>query len=185
MQIDPQDYLDLVEQTGKLLFVDIESTGLKGDYNTVLVVSIKPFGKKPYSFSVSQVGKDASVVRKAKETLEDAGCWVTYYGKGFDIPMMNTRLLRHGVDPIEKRPHLDLYFTLKSNLLTGRRSQSHLLSWLKTPEQKMGVSADTWAEMSASFNENMPIMIKRCESDVAGLEALYKKTRHLVREITR
>jgi hypothetical protein len=185
MQIDPQEYLDLVEQTGKLIFVDIESTGLKGDYNTVLVVSIKPYGKKPFSFSVPKVSRDYKVVRDAKDALEMAGAWVTYYGKGFDIPMLNTRLLRHGLNPIEKRPHLDMYFTLKSNILTGRKSQSHLLSWLGTPEQKMSVSADTWADMSASFERNMPIMIRRCESDVAGLEALYRKTRHLVREITR
>ena len=185
MQIEPQVFLDLVEEGDKLAFIDIESTGLKGDYNSILVVSVKPYGKLPYSFSVSQPGNDQKVVREAKEELEQYECWVTYYGKGFDIPMLNTRLLKWGLDPIDKRPHVDMYYTLKSNILTGRRSQSHLLSWLHTPEQKMSVSADTWSEMAVNPKKNMPIMIKRCESDTTGLEALYRKTRHLIRDITR
>jgi uncharacterized protein YprB with RNaseH-like and TPR domain len=185
MQIDVQRALDLFEKSGSLLFVDIEATGLKGDYNSVLVVSLKPYGRKAESFHVSSVGKDASVLRRAKAAMEQADCWVTYYGKGFDIPMLNTRMLRHGILPIERRHHLDMYYMLKSNTLTGRRSQGHLLSWLKLPEQKMSVSASDWSDMPHKTQELMPTMIRRCESDVRGLEALYKTTRHLIKDITR
>lgn len=183
MQIEPQRYLDLVEKNGSLLFVDIEASGLKGDYNSTLVVSTKVFGRKPQSCHIKEVGRDAAVVRAAKEVLESVDCWVTYYGKGFDIPFLNTRLLRHGILPIEKRHHVDMYYTLKSNILTGRRSQGHLLSWLKLPEQKMGVSASDWSDMPHKTKELMPTMVRRCESDVRGLEALYKSTRHLIKDI--
>jgi len=40
-----------------------------------------------------------------------------------------------------------------------------------------------WAQMPGDVGKHMPVMVKRCESDVAGLEALYKRTRHLVRSI--
>lgn len=183
MNLEPKDFLRLVEKAKTLVFFDIEATGLKGDYNSILVVSVKPYGLKPESFSVLQVGNDKRVVREAKERLEAADCWVGYYSKGFDIPMLNTRLLRWGLPPIEKRPHLDLYFTLKSNILTGRRSQAHLLRWLGTAEQKMDVGADVWAEMGLDFNKNIKTMIQRCESDTAGLEGLYNATKHLVREL--
>ena len=185
MQLDAQEYLDLTEGAGKLAFLDIEATGLRGDYNSILCVSIKPFGKKPYTFAVKQPGNDQKVVREAKEALEEYGCWCGYYSKGFDVPMLNTRLLKWGVDPIEKRPHIDLYFTLKANLLTARRSQGHLLSWLETPEEKMTVSAELWNRIIEDLEGTMPVMIKRCESDTAGLEALYRRTRHLIREIKR
>lgn len=183
MKIDAQEYLTLLEQTGGLVFFDIEASGLRGDYNSVLVVSGKSYGKKPTSFSVTRAGRDRGVVRAAKEYLESQKLWVSYYGKGFDIPMLNTRLLKHGLEPIEKRPHLDLYFTLKSNILTARKSQSHLLAWLGTPEQKMSVSADVWNQMASDIKKHMPKMIARCESDCAGLEALYRQTRHIVRDI--
>lgn len=185
MQIDPQHYLDLAEKAHDIAFVDIEATGLRGDYNSVLCVSIKPYGKAPYSFTVVRPGNDQKVVREAKEALQKYGSWVTYYGKGFDIPMLNTRLLRWGQGPIEKRFHIDLYYSLKSNLLMARRSQGHHLSWLGTPQQKMGVSAERWNEILSDVDVHMPEMRSRCESDVKGLEALYKRTRHLIRDIKR
>lgn len=183
MKVDPQVFLELVEAAKKIAFVDIEASGLKGDYNSTLVVSIKPYGSKPFSFSVKQVGHDQKVVREAKAALEEFHAWVTYYGKGFDIPFLNTRLLRWGNNPIEKRPHIDMYYTLKANILTGRRSQAHLLEWFRTPQQKMHVSADDWASLPSDPAKYLPTMVKRCESDVRGLEALYDKTKHLVREI--
>ena len=186
MQVDAQDYLRLVEKANTICFFDIEATGLRGDYNSVLVTSIKPFHGKPTSFRITQAGNDKAVVRQAKELLESYDIWVTYYGKGFDIPMMNTRLLKWGYKPIEKKFHLDMYYSLKSNLLTARRSQGHLLAWLEVPEQKMAVGADVWNTIQANpAGEAMRTMIKRCESDAEGLQGLYEKTRHLIREIKR
>jgi DNA polymerase elongation subunit (family B) len=183
MQVDAQDFLRLVEDTGQLAFFDIEATGLRGDYNSVLCVSVKPYGGKAETFSVKQAGNDQKVVREAKECLEQYDAICGYYSKGFDIPMLNTRLLRWSQDPIKKLFHIDMYYSLKYNLLTARRSQGHLLSWLGTPDQKMSVSAEKWNEVLADTTTNMPEMIKRCESDVAGLEGLYSRTKHLIREI--
>ena len=185
MQVEPQNYLDLVEGNSSIAFIDIEALGLRGDYNSVICVSVKPYGRDPYTFAIKQPGNDEKVVRDAKKDLESYNCWVSYYGKGFDIPMLNTRLLKWGQPPIDKRFHLDMYFSLKANILTSRRSQGHLLTWLGTPEQKMGVSASAWSELPFRVKEHLPTMIERCESDVSGLEALYRKTRHLIREIKR
>jgi hypothetical protein len=183
--VDVQEYLDLVEGAGKLVFVDIESTGLRGDYNSVLCVSLKPYGKTPLSFAIVQPGNDQKVVRQAKEVLETYSVWCGYYSKGFDIPMLNTRLLRWKQPPIDKRLHLDMYYALKYNLLTARKSQGHLLSWLGGPEQKMTVSASVWSDILHDVDGHMPKMISRCESDVKGLESLYKRTRHVIRDLKR
>lgn len=183
MQLDAQDYLRLIENQGTLAFFDIEATGLRGDYNSVLVVSIKPYGQDAYSFYVKQPGNDQKVVNEAKEALEQYDCICGYYSKGFDIKMLNTRLLKWGRDRIAPLFHIDMYYSLKSNLLTARRSQGHLLSWLATPEQKMSVSADVWNDIIVNPKKHMPTMIDRCESDATGLEELYRKTRHLIRDI--
>ncbi len=78
-----------------------------------------------------------------------------------------------------------MYYTLKANTLTARRSQGHLLSWLETPEEKMTVSAEEWNRILYDTERSMKTMLKRCESDVTGLEALYRKARHLIRDIKR
>ena len=89
MQIDTQRFLDYVEQTGKLCFYDIEATGLRGDYNSVLCVSIKPWGGDVTTFTIKQPGNDQKVVRQAAELLAEYDCWAGYYSKGFDKPILD------------------------------------------------------------------------------------------------
>ena len=186
MKIDALELLELCEDANKLAFFDIECTGLRGDYNSVLVVSIKPFRGNPVTFKVKQPGNDQKVVRDAKAELEKYTIICGYYSKGFDIPMLNTRLLKWGVEPIEKKLHLDMYYTLKYNLLTARRSQAHLLEWLETPQQKLTVSADDWVKILRDPDgKPMKTMVERCESDCKGLQNLYERTKHLIREIKR
>lgn len=185
MQVDAQRFLNLAERANSIAFFDIEATGLRGDYNSVLVVSIRPVTGKVRTFAVDRAGKDRDVLIAAKKALEEYDLWVSYYGKGFDIPMLNTRLLQHRQTPIAKRHHLDMYYLLRFNLLTARRSQGHLLSWLQTPEQKMGVSAEAWNQVLADPKKAMPQMIRRCESDTEGLKSLYERTKHLVAELQR
>lgn len=187
MQIEAQDFLHMAERTGQLAFVDIEATGLKGDYNSILVISIKPYGKKPQAYVCEAPGDDKLLVGSAALEMSEYLCWVTYYGKGFDIPMINTRRLNWNQRPLPSRHHIDLYFQLRGKLLTARRSQGHLLSWLRTPEKKMSVSADDWNLVldPKKRDKAMDTMVKRCNSDVAGLEALYKRTRHLITNIAK
>lgn len=187
MQVKTQEFLRLCEDSGKLVFFDIEATGLRGDYNSILVISIKPYHQDPISFSVMQPGNDRRVVRQAADYLssDKALIWCGYYSKGFDFPMITTRLLKWGLPPLEKKLHLDMYYMLKSKILTARRSQGHLLSWLGTENTKMGVGADVWNNVLEDPKKHMPTMIKRCESDCAGLEDLYDKTSHLILEVTR
>lgn len=184
MQLEAQDYLDMVEETGKLCFFDIESTGFKADYDSVLVVSIKPYGQKPYSITVNQVGNDVGVVMKAKQELEKYHCWASYYGKGFDLPFLNTRLLKWKKGSISPRHHLDLYFALKPKMALSRRSLAQLARFLKLPEQKMDLGPDVWQEVAVK-PKNLKILKQRCESDVILLEHAYNKTRDLIREIKR
>jgi uncharacterized protein YprB with RNaseH-like and TPR domain len=183
MQLEAQDFLELVEASDNIAFLDIEATGLRGDYNSVLVVSIAGINTPAESWLVKKPGNDKQLVLDVRAALEQYQCWVTYYGKGFDIPMLNTRLLRWGLDPIDKRPHIDMYYTLKGNILTARRSQAHLLRFLGCDEQKMDVDPGEWNRVVESGD--LRKMKARCESDVEGLRGLYRKAKHLVRDITR
>ena len=185
MKIEAQEYLDLVEKTSSIVFVDIEAMGLTADYGSIICCAFKPYGQKPYTIAIKQAGNDQRVVREIKEHLEKYNCWVTYFGKGFDVKYINTRLLKWGMPPIDKRPHVDMFFIMKSHVITGRKSQAHLLGWLRTEETKMSVSASDWSELPFRLKEHLPTMIARCESDVVGLEALYRKCRRLIADIKR
>jgi uncharacterized protein YukE len=53
-------------------------------------------------------------------------------------------------------------------------------------EEKMSVSPNVWAGLAGDkFDKNIKILRKRCESDCEGLEQLYTRTRHLIKEVRR
>lgn len=186
MNVDVPTYLRLVEETQRLVFLDIEATGLRGDYNSVLVVSLKPYGGEPYSLVTERVGDDRKLVRKVRDEVEKvADCIVTYYGSGFDIPMINTRLLNAGQRDMASIHHIDMYYKLKYRLNMARKSQAHLLRFVNTLQQKLDMNPNEWNEVLAAPKKMLPRMVERCESDVMGLEALYNKTKHLIRDIKR
>lgn len=182
MKIDCQDYLDMAEKAKNLVFFDIESNGLNADYNSTLVVSFKPYGEKPYSMTVKQVGNDQKLVREVRDELAKYHCWVSYYGKGFDVKFLNTRLLKWGLRPLDKRHHIDLYFVLKAHTKMSSKSMARFASLLNLDEQKMSVSPNVWSEFTFK-PEHLDTMVQRCESDVSVLEELYKHVRHLIRDI--
>ena len=169
MQVDSDVFLKMAEQTHSLCSFDLESTGLRCDYNSILVGSIKPYGKKPITFSVVKPGDDKQVAHRIARELEKYAVWVTYYGKGFDIPMLQGRLLLHSLSKLIKQPHLDMYFHMNSHVNTARKSQAHRCEWLSTPTQKMTVGAEKWNQIIADYGANREVMIKRCESDTKCL----------------
>lgn len=183
-QVDIERYLDLCEKANSICFFDIECTGLRADYGTMLTAVVLPYDGEADTFTVSRVGNDRKAVRELKECLEQYDIWTTYYGKGFDIPFVNTRLFRWGMPFVEKRHHLDMYYTMKSRLLTARRSLGHMLNWLEAAEDKMSVSASIWAEVNVR-PDALSIMEERCLSDCVGLREIYMKYKQYIADVRR
>jgi hypothetical protein len=42
-----------------------------------------------------------------------------------------------------------------------------------------------WAQIAANPKKYMPEMVRRCESDVRGLEALYAGTKNFIMDVTK
>lgn len=184
MQLDAQTFLPIAERANALAFVDIEAANLNADFGTIVTVSVKPYKGKPWTV-YCRPGKDKKLVKEVAAEMSKYPVWCTFYGKLFDIPFINSRLLVNNLPPLPKHHHIDLYWVVKSRTHLSRRNQGHILSWLGTTEEKMGVSPNVWANLAADYNKNIKTLVKRCESDVIGLEAMYDRTKHLIGEITR
>jgi len=186
MQLPAQDFLRLAEQAHTLLFWDTECGGLSVDYNGIICLSVKPYGQPAETFELPAINQsDKFIIKAAAERLAEADCWVTYFGKGFDVKVVNARLLRWGLAPLEPRPHLDMFFQVKHKFALSRKSQAHVLSFLETQQEKMSVSPNVWADLRVDFKRHMKTLVARCESDTEGLEALYERIKPFVRDITR
>src|SRR5205809_4082037 len=96
---------------------DIETTGLKGDFDIILVAVVRPYGtrEKAKSFHIDLHTPDLLkaeriLLKQIVEELDTYDGLITYYGSMFDVPMLRTRMFYHGLSPFPKIKHLDMYF---------------------------------------------------------------------------
>jgi uncharacterized protein len=98
---------------GDILFLDLETTGIAGGAGTyAFLVGCAWF--EPGGFRVRQyfmVGHalERALLAAVRERLESCGPLVTYNGKTFDLPVLETRFIcNRQRTPLDDRPHLDM-----------------------------------------------------------------------------
>ena len=100
-------------------FLDTETTGLAGGAGTyaflVGVGAIEAGGFRLRQFFMRDYGEEASLLRRLAEYLEGFDVLVTYNGKSYDQPLLETRFRMARAQtgrlrPFERMEHLDLLF---------------------------------------------------------------------------
>ena len=95
------------------LFFDLETTGLSGGAGTVpFLVGCGSFENGAFhtrQFFLHGFAAERALLDAVTELLADVPLLVTYNGRTFDVPVMETRWLFHRMPvPIEGVPHLDM-----------------------------------------------------------------------------
>jgi hypothetical protein len=105
--------LEIGHGHGDILFLDLETTGLAGGAGTyAFLVGCAWF--EPGGFRVRQyfmVGHalERALLAAVRERLESCGSLVTYNGKSFDVPVLETRFVfNRQRAPLGDRPHVDM-----------------------------------------------------------------------------
>jgi len=116
-------------------FLDVETTGLAGGAGTyAFLVGIGRF--EGHDFHLRQVfmrdyGEEPALVALLEETLEPLSGIVSFNGKAFDVPLLESRfILSRRRFPLSSVPHLDLLHTARR--LWRVRLESCRLSTLET-----------------------------------------------------
>jgi uncharacterized protein len=99
----------------KWAFLDTETTGLAGGTGTyaflIGVGSIEPAGFRLRQFFMRDHGEEASLLRRLSEHLAQFDVLITYNGKTYDQPLLETRFrMARAPHPFERLAHLDLLF---------------------------------------------------------------------------
>jgi uncharacterized protein len=95
------------------LFIDLETTGLAGGAGTyAFLVGCGWFESgtfKVRQFVLARYGAERALLEDVAGTAADAGALVTYNGKSFDMPLLETRFLFHRMTvPFAGMPHVDM-----------------------------------------------------------------------------
>ena len=100
-------------ETGKLLFLDLETTGIAGGAGTyAFLVGCGWFDGGTFrlrQFFLADFAAERALLESVMQLAGDVSCVVTYNGKTFDLPLMETRFaLQRMETPFAEVAHVDL-----------------------------------------------------------------------------
>lgn len=98
---------------GRALFIDLETTGLAGGAGTyAFLVGCAWFDGAVFrirQFFLSSFAAERMLLEAVRELARDSAVVVTYNGKSFDLPLIETRFLIHRLQtPFAGMPHVDM-----------------------------------------------------------------------------
>ena len=167
--------------------LDIESSNLRADFAVAFCIVVKIWGRDELKVFKIDIGKrdmlsaEKKMLKEFVHYMRGLDGVVTYYGVGFDVPFLRTRMIAHGLHGyIRKLRHLDVYFTVRSKLLLSRNRLMNVIELLKTSDgtvpDKGRVEPAKWMRVvyagdKSALNE----VVDHCIEDVYALEtALFK-----------
>lgn len=184
----------MADHTAKILFLDIESTDLSADFGNMLAFGSKYMGEPCEVISLLDVNKhcktcrrvdavdDKRLLKQVWERMAGADVWVTWYGKGFDIKFINTRMVDAGLPALPAIPHVDLYFTAKHHLKLSSNRLASVQDFLQLPTAKTPLTKRCWRRAQAGDVPSIKYIIDHCEKDVIVLEEAYHKLKAYIRQ---
>jgi len=157
---------------------DIETTNLDADVGWILCASFMPMGEKPYT--IRGKANDRSVLDRIRRELYKYDYICTWYGTGFDMPFLATRLLLNEKEPIGLIKHIDLYYVARFKFEFMRNSLENVADGLfGGAAVKTKLRGSVWyAARSHSVKEReaaIDYIVEHCEMDVKELGALFEK----------
>jgi uncharacterized protein YprB with RNaseH-like and TPR domain len=158
----------------RVAFFDIESSHLKADFGVMLCACVKPLDEDVITLDGRRGSNDKELCLRLKEELEKYDILVSYYGLGFDVLFLNSRLLHYGLEPLKMKYHIDMYGVVrKFAALHSRRLES--VSKFLGIKGKGSIEPELWVKAAYDGDKDALAKIKQhCKEDVEVLESLYE-----------
>lgn len=127
------------------------------------------------------INDDLRVLEAARGILETADALVTQNGKRFDFPFLQTRLLKRGLEPLDKQTaHVDTKTVMSGNLSLISNSLENAGRYLLGEGKMENGGWDLWVKVVLERDPaSMQLMRDYCAKDVELTERLYLKLRPL------
>jgi len=157
---------------------DLETSGLEGDVGRLLCGSILDHqtgemtsyrNDKLKGAKRKNMADDLALAVAIRNKLEHYHITVGWFSKGFDIPFLNTRLVKGGERMLAPHMHLDpIWFCKGWRGIKPRSAKMAVMAeFFNLPERKPGVDVDVWIDAALGGDSAaMDILVDRCESDV-------------------
>ena len=154
--------------SGRLLFLDLETTGLAGGAGTyAFLVGCGWFergGFRVRQYLLTAFGAERALLQDVARLASEACGLGTYNGKTFDLPLMETRFLFHRMGaPLAGMPHVDM-------LHPARRLWKDSGTWGGSGEPRVPGAADPPGSSCRLTTLERTLLGHEREGDVPGFE---------------
>lgn len=112
------DKLREYSENKRMVFFDIETLGLNPQFYPVILIgmSYEKFGKYIVEqFFAEDILEEESILSQFMQRINPSDILVTYNGKNFDVPYINKRMERYGLDFSLNQEHLDVICHVRPN----------------------------------------------------------------------
>lgn len=173
----------------KTLLFDIESTGLNATFGTVLTIGYKWLDKKtihtPTILDYSKKGMldDKGLVADFAKVYETADITVGHYSSRFDVPMLQSKLLKNGLPPLAPVKHIDTWDVARKNFKLHNNRLNSLAGFLGTNHQKTAIDFESWLQAAHGSKKHLKEVVDHCRYDVLVLEEVFNKIKPWIRQM--
>lgn len=173
----------------KVLFFDIESTGLNATFGTILCIGYKFLNDPDVHVPTILDGKrrkdmldDKKLVERFAKVYNHCDYSVGHYSSRFDLPMIRTKLLKFGLPPLPPKPHIDTWWIARRELKLHSNRLAVLQDFLGVSNSKTPLKPDDWIQAAHGSKAALDYIVEHCRCDVLVLEEVFMKLRPLAKE---
>lgn len=172
----------------KACVFDIETSHLQADFGIVLCACIKADGEKVITFRGDKLipgwskkrSDDGPLVQAVALELDKYDVWVAHNGRRFDIPFLNTRLIKAGYKPLRTPKVLIDPVELARNKLRMSYNSLEKLAQHLGCNSKTDVDPNQWLRAILDGDTKaMNYIVEHCREDVVTLEFVVDKVKEL------
>ena len=171
----------------KIVILDIETTSLEADAGTLVSAGIMSDTGRAEYLEARRTSEEKSLLLKLVKRLETYDVMVTWNGRGFDIPFLTTRFMKHGLDPrpILRKSHIDLADVVKGRLRLTFTYLDHVCDFFQIDRKKgpMGLDVPHLYVRALEGDRNAAGLIREhCLDDLHATRQVFLRLRPLVEQ---
>jgi predicted RNA-binding Zn-ribbon protein involved in translation (DUF1610 family) len=151
------------------------------DSSYTLCWSAKWYKEEDVAFSSLHQASPKKMLKEIHGLLSEADAVVHYNGNKFDIPVLNTEFILHGMTPPAPSKQIDLYGVVKSRFRFTSNKLEFVARELGVGEKHKTGGHELWIKCMAGEEEAWATMQEYNIKDVILLERVYDKLKPWIR----
>lgn len=171
----------------RCLFFDIESTNLNATFGTILCIGYKWLGNpRVYVPTILDYSKtnfldDRGLVKAFSEVYNSADYSCGHYAQRFDVPMIQSKLIKYGLPPLAPIPLIDTWRVARDNFKLHSNRLATIQEFLGVEHSKTSINFDDWLQAAHGNKRALRQVVEHCRLDVLVLEEVFLKLRPLIK----